>query len=54
MKPYFIFNNLPKETEYKLFLKLFPNDELVESVNYEINLLEEKERLKNNLLDQIK
>ena len=37
---------------YKLFLELFPNDELVESVKYEIDLLEEKELLKNNLLNK--
>ena len=37
---------------YKLFLELFPDDELVESVKYEIDLLEEKELLKNNLLNR--
>ena len=37
---------------YKLFLSLFPNDELIESVKYELNLLEEKELLKNKLLNK--
>ena len=39
---------------YKLFLELFPNDELLKSVNYEIDLLESKEVSKNNLLNKIK
>ena len=58
MSSYIYSNYLEMYTDgydgYKLFLKLFPTDELVGSVNYEIDLLEEKERLKNNLLDQIK
>ena len=58
MSSYIYSNYLEMYTDgydgYKLFLKLFPNDELAGSVNYEIDLLEEKERLKNNLLDQIK
>ena len=37
---------------YKLFLELFPEEELSGSVNYEVDLLEEKELAKNKLLNK--
>ena len=35
---------------YQLFFKTFPNDDLIESVKYEMDLLEPKEKEKKKIL----